>query len=50
MVTPLTATLPLWVVLFSTMFLHDVEKITSHIVVGAGPVVAGTIAISLAKP
>ncbi|HYJ13943.1 MAG TPA: DMT family transporter [Candidatus Limnocylindria bacterium] len=49
MVTPLTATLPLWVVLLSKMFLGDVEKITSRIVVGAGLVVAGTIAISLAK-
>lgn len=50
MVTPLTATLPLWVVLLSKLFLRDVETITSRIVIGAALVVAGTIAISLVKP
>lgn len=49
MVTPLTATLPLWVVILSRIFLRDVEKITPRIVVGAALVVAGTIAISMAK-
>ncbi|MSP40096.1 MAG: DMT family transporter [Deltaproteobacteria bacterium] len=49
MVTPLTATLPLWVVLGSKLFLSDVEKITSQTVVGAILVVAGTVAIALAK-
>jgi len=49
MVTPLTATLPLWVVILSRIFLRDVEKITARIVLGAALVVAGTIAISLAK-
>jgi drug/metabolite transporter (DMT)-like permease len=49
-VTPLTATLPLWVVLGSKLFLRDLEKITPRIVAGAALVVAGTIAISLAKP
>jgi uncharacterized membrane protein len=46
-VTPLTATLPLWVVLGSKLFLRDLEKITPRIVAGAALVVAGTIAISL---
>ena len=50
MVTPLTATLPLWVVLGSKLFLRDLEKITPRIVAGAALVVAGTIAISLVKP
>ena len=49
MVTPLTATLPLWVVIGSKLFLRDVEKITTRIVIGAILVVAGTIAISLAE-
>jgi DME family drug/metabolite transporter len=46
-VTPLTATLPLWVVLGSKLFLHDLEKITPRIIAGAALVVAGTIAITL---
>ena len=49
-VTPLTATLPLWVVIGSKLFLRDVEKITTRIVIGALLVVAGTIAITLNKP
>ena len=49
MVTPLTATLPLWVVIGSKLFLDDVEKITSRTVIGAILVIAGTIAITLAK-
>ena len=49
-VTPLTATLPLWVVLGSKLFLRDLEKITPRIVAGAALVVAGTITITLAKP
>jgi drug/metabolite transporter (DMT)-like permease len=48
MVTPLTATLPLWVVIGSKLFLNDVEKITTRIAIGAILVVLGTIAISLA--
>ncbi|HVO92297.1 MAG TPA: DMT family transporter [Terriglobales bacterium] len=48
-VTPLTATLPLWVVLGGKLLLRDLEKITPHIIAGAALVVAGTIAISLAK-
>jgi drug/metabolite transporter (DMT)-like permease len=48
-VTPLTATLPLWVVIGSKLFLRDVEKITTRTVIGAILVVAGTIAISLAE-
>ena len=49
MVTPLTATLPLWVVIGSKLFLNDVEKITTRIAIGALLVVLGTIAISFAK-
>jgi drug/metabolite transporter (DMT)-like permease len=49
MVTPLTATLPLWVVIGGKLFLSDVEKITAQIIVGAILVVAGTIAITLPK-
>ncbi|MBM4260463.1 MAG: DMT family transporter [Deltaproteobacteria bacterium] len=49
MITPLTATLPLWVVIGSKLFLNDVEKITTRIVIGAVLVVLGTVAISFAK-
>jgi DME family drug/metabolite transporter len=49
MVTPLTATLPFWVVIGSKLFLRDVEKITPRIIVGAILVVAGTMAITLAR-
>jgi drug/metabolite transporter, DME family len=49
-VTPLTATLPLWVVLGSKLFLRDLEKITPRTVAGAVLVVAGTVAITFAKP
>jgi drug/metabolite transporter (DMT)-like permease len=49
MVTPLTATLPLWVVIGSRFFLRDVEKITQRTVIGAILVVIGTIAVTLAK-
>jgi uncharacterized membrane protein len=49
MITPLTATLPLWVVVGSRLFLRDVEKITTRIVIGAVLVVCGTIAISVTK-
>src|SRR5262245_50206749 len=50
MVTPLTATLPLWVVVLGKVFLRDVERITSRTVAGAVLVVAGTVVIALAKP
>ena len=46
---PLTATLPLWVVIGSKLFLNDVENITARIAIGAILVVLGTVAISLAK-
>jgi drug/metabolite transporter (DMT)-like permease len=46
MITPLTATLPLWVVLGGKLFLRDVEKITIRIMIGAILVVCGTIAIT----
>ena len=49
MVTPLTATLPLWVVIGSKLYLRDVEKITTRTVIGTILVVAGTITISLAE-
>jgi drug/metabolite transporter (DMT)-like permease len=48
-VTPLTATLPLWVVLGGKIFLRDVEEIAPRIMVGALLVVAGTILMALAK-
>jgi drug/metabolite transporter, DME family len=50
LVTPLTATLPLWVILGGKLLLRDVEKITRQIVVGAALVVGGTIVMALAKP
>jgi uncharacterized membrane protein len=50
LVTPLTATLPLWVVLGGKIFLRDVEEITPRIMMGALLVVAGTVVMSLAKP
>ena len=49
MITPLTATLPLWVVIGGKFLLRGVEKITTRIIIGALLVVLGTIAISLAK-
>ena len=49
LVTPMTATLPLWVVLGGKFFLRDVEKITPRIVAGAVFVVVGTIAMALAR-
>lgn len=49
LVTPLTATLPLWVVLGGKIFLRDVEEITPRITMGALLVVAGSIFIALAK-
>ncbi|MGE5820331.1 MAG: hypothetical protein ACM37Z_20060 [Deltaproteobacteria bacterium] len=48
-VAPLTATLPLWVVVASKLFLNDVERITPRIVIGTLLLALGTIAISLAK-
>jgi drug/metabolite transporter (DMT)-like permease len=45
----MTATLPLWVVLGSKLFLRDVEKITPRTVAGAALVVTGTIAMALAR-
>jgi DME family drug/metabolite transporter len=48
-VTPLTATLPLWVVLGSKIFLRDLETITARVIMGAILVVAGGIAIAAAK-
>jgi drug/metabolite transporter (DMT)-like permease len=49
LVTPMTATMPLWVVLGGKFFLRDVEKITPRIVAGAVFVVVGTIAMALAR-
>jgi DME family drug/metabolite transporter len=49
MVTPLTATLPFWVVIGSKLFLRDVETITRRTVIGAILVVAGTMAITLTR-
>jgi DME family drug/metabolite transporter len=49
-VAPISSTLPLWVVIGSKLFLRDLEKITTRIVIGATLVVIGTVAISLSKP
>jgi DME family drug/metabolite transporter len=49
LVTPMTATLPLWILLASKVFLRDVEKITPRVVAGAAFVVVGTIAMALSK-
>ena len=49
LVTPMTATLPLWILLASKFFLRDVEKITPRVVAGAAFVVVGTIAMALSK-
>jgi EamA-like transporter family len=49
-VTPLSATLPLWVAIGSKLFLRDVEEISSRTVIGATLVPCGTVAISLANP
>src|SRR4029077_7676940 len=49
LVTPMTATLPLWILLASKVFLRDVEKITPRVVAGAAFVVVGTISMALSK-
>jgi drug/metabolite transporter, DME family len=49
LVTPVTSTLPLWVALGGKFFLRYVEKITPRVVAGAALVVAGTIAMALAR-
>ncbi len=49
MVPPPPAPLPFWVVIGSKLFLRDVETITPRTVIGAILVVAGTMAITLAR-
>ena len=49
LVTPMTATMPLWILLASKFFLRDVEKITPRVVAGAAFVVVGTIAMALVR-
>ena len=48
-VSPIIATSPLWITLGTWLFLRDIEKLTLRTVLGAACVVAGTIAISLAR-
>jgi uncharacterized membrane protein len=48
-VSPIVATSPLWVVLGSSLFLRDVERLTLRTILGAVCVVAGTIAISIVR-
>lgn len=48
-VAPLVATLPLWVLAGTVIFLRDLERLNSRTVIGAVCVAAGTIAISLTR-
>jgi uncharacterized membrane protein len=47
LVTPISTTSMLWVMLWSALFLRDIERINSRTVVGGCCVVAGVIAISV---
>ncbi len=46
-VTPIVATSPMWVLIFSTVLLRGVERVTPRIVAGTLCVVAGTVIIAL---
>jgi drug/metabolite transporter (DMT)-like permease len=48
-VSPIVATSPLWILLGTWLFLRGIERLTLATVVGAFCVVAGTIAISIAR-
>jgi drug/metabolite transporter (DMT)-like permease len=48
-VSPIVATSPLWILLGTWLFLHGIERLTLGTVLGALCVVAGTIAISIAR-
>lgn len=46
-VTPIVATSPMWVLIFSAVFLRGVERVTLRIAAGTLAVVAGTVTIAL---
>ncbi len=48
-VSPIVATQPMWVLLGTSIFLRDLERITVRTVFGVLCVVAGTVAISLVR-
>ena len=47
LVTPMVATQPMWVLLFTVAFLRSVELVTPRTAAGSAVVVAGTVAITL---
>jgi drug/metabolite transporter (DMT)-like permease len=48
-VSPITATSPIWTALLAAIFLREIERLTWASVIGTTSVVAGVIAISLVK-
>lgn len=48
-VSPITATAPIWTLIFSAIFLREFEKIDSATVIGTLCVVSGVIALALVK-
>ncbi len=46
-VTPMVATQPMWVLVFTVVFLRSIEMVTLRTVSGSAAVVAGTLAITL---
>jgi uncharacterized membrane protein len=48
-VTPISSSAPLFALTLSALFLRDVERVTLKIVIGAGLIVAGVLAISMWK-
>ena len=47
LVTPMVATQPMWVLVFTVVFLRSIEMVTLRTVSGSVAVVAGTVAITL---
>lgn len=47
LVTPMVATQPMWVLLYTVVFLHNIEMVTRRTVGGSLAVVSGTLAITL---
>ncbi len=48
-VSPISNTVPLFVLVFAAIFLRDVERVTISIVMGAIMVVLGAVIISVVK-
>ncbi|HXV47449.1 MAG TPA: EamA family transporter, partial [Candidatus Binatia bacterium] len=48
-VSPISATVPIWTILFGAIFFRQTESINVASIIGAISVVAGVIAISLVK-